>query len=486
MYKTIVDAVMHYGEVQPYKIAIADMHNKYTYEELSILSSKIATYIQEIGVSGGDKVIAECTQDSWYIAIDLACELIGAVFVPVEKNAKEKSVRELYENAKAHCIFGQTDYSKVGAFYSVADIIDASTQLERAESTLERNDVAEILFSTGTTGKPKGIVISNRANIAVAQNISYGVEMSKDTVEIVPLPLSHSHGLRTCYANLLNGSTTIIIDGVTNINLFFEMIEQYNVNAIDMSPTVAKLLLKVAKKGLVKISESIRYIEIGTAALDDKVREELKNTFVKSRLYNFYGTTEAGRSCVLNFNEYDATGCIGRPSYHSHFMIVDDNRNPIESSKDNIGLIAVSGNMMMDGYLNDIALTNETVVDGVLYTSDIGYIDENGWVYVLGRRDDVINYKGIKIAPEEIECVALFYEGVKDCACVPKKDAICGQVPKLYIEVENIDEFNMNILKEYLREKLDTSRTPTEIEIIDEIPRTSNGKLLRRSLRDEE
>ena len=106
----------------------------------------------------------------------------------------------------------------------------------------------------------------------------------------------------------------------------------------------------------------------------------------------------------------------------------------------------------MDGYFRSEELTKETVVDGVLYTSDLGYIDEAGRVYVIGRKDDIINYKGIKIAPEEIENVAVRYKGIKDCACIPIEDPVCGQAPKLFVSLYPLESVNMQQFMDYLKQ----------------------------------
>lgn len=140
---------------------------------------------------------------------------------------------------------------------------------------------------------------------------------------------------------------------------------------------------------------------------------------------------------------------------------------------------------MMDGYYHSEELTRATVVDGVLYTNDLGYIDEAGRVYVMGRKDDVINYKGIKIAPEEIESVAVKYDGIVDCACVPAKDAVCGQVPKLFVQIADSVEYDEQQFFEYLRASLEASRVPAAVEAISEIPRSSNGKLQRKKLMEQ-
>ncbi len=487
MYSSIIEAVLEHGINNPDKLAIADTERSYTYGELAGVISQMAAELSALFIQPGSYVLAECTQDARFLILDMACELLGAVFVPLEKKMTEERVKTIYEETKAQCIIGETDYSQLGRYYSMESVWK---QLDRfptqAYQYTEKFSVAEILFTTGTTGKPKGIVISHHANVAIAENIQYGVRMTSETVELIPLPLSHSHGLRTCYANLLNGSAVVILDGVMNVGLFFQLIDGFHVNAIDISPTLAKLLLKIARKGLQKYAGTITYMEIGTAVLDEDTKEKLKTIFPASRLYNFYGSTEAGRSCVLDFNKTDFKGCIGYPSKNATFYIVNEDREVMESSKENPGLIAVKGSMMMDCYLNSEQLTRDTLVDGVLYTSDLGYIDEAGRVYVLGRNDDIINYKGIKIAPEEIETIAAKYDGIVDCACVPVQDVLCGQVPKLFIEISRTEEYDEKKFMDYLKNNLEQSRVPAAIEVIDKIPRSANGKLQRKKLRGEE
>lgn len=485
MYNSIFGAVLAHSKNTPDKMIVADCNERYSYCEMIATVMAVSDKIKELGVSCGDYLLVECTQQIEFLVIDLACQYLGVVFVPVEKKAVEERVAKIYTETQAKVILGRSDYSSVGNFVDLEGFVEKVTTPFTAEiKEPERDVLGEILFSTGTTGEPKGICISNGANVAVAQNIQYGTEMTAESVEMIPLPLSHSHGLRTCYANFLNGSAVVIIDGIMNVSLFFKMFDEYGVNAIDISPTLAKLLMKIAKKGLVERSSLVSYIEIGTAVLDEETKEKLKVIFPDSRLYNFYGSTEAGRSCVLNFNETDFASCIGYPSKNSSFKIVDDDRHEMVSSKDNPGLIAVSGSMMMDGYFNAKELTEKTVVDGVIYTNDLGYIDEEGRVYVLGRKDDVINYKGIKIAPEEIEVVAMKFDGVNDCACVPMADKICGQAPKLFIAVSDEETFDMKTYQDFLKDNLEISRIPKQIVIIEKIPKSSNGKTKRKELLD--
>ena len=347
-------------------------------------------------------------------------------------------------------------------------------------------DLAEILFTTGTTGTPRGIEITHGANIALAENIAFGTKMPEENIEWIPLAVSHSHGLRCCYANFYRGGSVVLTDGVRNIALIWDMLKRYRVTAMDLSPTVLAVLLRLAKGRFADLGDRLEYIQIGTAALPEELKDQVKTVFPDIRLYNFYGSTESGRSCVLNFNSPDdAKHCIGRAARNACIFFTDENGNEIKTSKDRTGLLASAGKMNMRGYHNDPEKTAEVLRDGVVYTKDEGYIDEEGRIYVLGRRDDVINYMGIKITPEEIEEKVRTIEGIADCACVGISDASAGQIPVLFYSVQKDREVKSEDIQIFLKSCLDANKMVKKIYRIEEIPRTSNGKLQRKLLRED-
>lgn len=486
-FHSVAAALIKHAEKIPDALAIADGNRAYTYREFYRASAVAASLLLQARIKKGDRVVVECTQDAHFIITGMAISLIGAVFVPVETGILTDRLKDIYDETGAVAYIAPARHEFKGEFIEAAYLFqeqdDEFYGYAGCDAVLD--DVAEILFSTGTTGKPKGIAINHGANVAVAENIQYGTMMHEGTTELVPLPLSHSHGLRTCYAHIINGSAVVIANGVVNVGAFFSLIKQYHVNALDLAPTMAKVLISIGKKGLLSYASQIEYIELGTAVLDEFTKDKLKEIFTDTRIYNFYGSTEAGRSCILDITKEDFRGCVGYPSVHSEFFITDEKRRVIDSSKDNIGLVAVKGAMMMDGYYGSKELTDEVLVDGCLYTSDLGYLDEMGRLIICGRADDVINYKGIKIAPDEIEGIAKGYKGIRDCACVGAPDALCGQVPVLYIELLEKDSIDIKKYKDFLRENLEAARVPSRIVVLDALPRSSNGKILRAQLRKE-
>lgn len=484
---SIVQSVAKHAERTPDKVCFIDTGSTYTYSQVMELVLQLANYFHTTDLKKGDRLVAECSQDGAFLICDLACEIAGIIFVPIEKKAKPESVREILQETQAKLLVSKTEYDGIGtSMVTYADLF-ASAQESVSDmcdcSFPAPDDVAEILYTTGTTGKSKGVVISHRANVALAENIMYGVEMKQDNCELIILPLSHSHALRSCYANLLNGSTVDIIDGITIPKTIFEHMDNNHVTAMDLSPVAAFGLMKIAKKKMQETAEQLDYIELGTAFLSEEIKQNMLEILPGVRLYNFYGSTESGRSCVLNFAKYkDKPGCIGKPSKNANFIIVDEDKHQIDSSPNNTGLLASAGAMNMKEYYNQPELTVEVMRDGFIYTNDEAYIDEEGFVYVLGRHDDVINYKGIKISPDEIEAIIKKSPLVKDCAIVSISDKNLGEIPKLFVVPANEQCFDERELFDYMHKNIEHNKMPVQIERIDEIPRTYNGKIQRRNL----
>lgn len=487
MAESIVEIVAEYAKQNPQKLCVADGAGEYTYAAVWEKAKKAAGQLKKMGIKKRDCLMVECTQNAEFLICDLACELCGAVFVPIEHRASGERVKDILQDTEAKLLICSTEYDVSVTMISAEELMNrADEDADNAEMPVifpKAEDTVEILYTTGTTGTSKGIEVTNSNNIAIAENIKYGVEMKGGNIELIPLPLSHSHGLRCCYANMLNGSAVILIEGVMWVNKIFDLINKYHVTAMDVSPSAILFLEQLAKGKLSEISSQIDYIQVGTEALQEHVKEMLISYFPAARLYNFYGSTESGRSCVLDFNKNrKKAGCIGRPTKNAVFMVTDDERQPIESSETNMGLLAVAGAMNMKGYWRQPELTGQIMRDGYVFTNDLGYIDEDGYVYTLGRKDDVINCKGIKISPVEIEESARKYEKVIDCACVPKEDKLSGQVPKLFVVVQDKEDFQKKELFDFLRKFIDGNKVPREIEVIDEIPRTYNGKIHRIKL----
>lgn len=488
-YPSIVENLARNSLSTPDRLCLADNNKSYTYSEVWARILGLSAELSRLGAGEGDCIVVECNQSAEYMIAEFAAHLIGAVFVPLEKNVALGRTLEIARETEAVIYISEKPVTELSdiPFLDIRTAGDfaADCAEELSEVSFPAGDeVSEILFSTGTTGKSKGIVLTHRNDIAIAENVCTGVKMKPENVELIPMPTSHSHGLRRTYANLANGSSVVFVDNLMLLKKVFGMMDEYHVTSMDLSPSMLNIIFKLGKDKLGDYADVLDYIQLGSAPLSEEDKNHLSRLLPKTRLYNFYGSTEAGCSCLMDFNEaHKPKGCIGRPAVNAVFKIVDENRREIVSSPDNLGFLASAGPINMKEYYKAPGLTAEAMPDGdYIYTKDLGYIDEDGYVYMLGRKDDVINFGGVKISPEEIESQVLKNPIVADCACIPVKDALTGQAPKLYVVLEAGSEYDQREFKRFLSEVIDSNKQPSRIELIGEIPRTFNGKIRRKEL----
>ena len=486
MFKSVVEAVFHYADIQGDKLCLADDEGKATYAQYSDKIKRFAAFLSDKGIVREDKIVVEACQTIDYLALELAVQLIGAIFVPLEHNSAADKIAEIAERVNAPIIITNGVGEGMDNHISFSELTEAEKAFAPLENyTLpEGDEVSEILFSTGTTGKEKGIVLTHKNDIALAENVICGVEMESDNVELIPSPMNHSHGLRRYYANMVKGATVVLLTSVLNLMRFFGVFDEFGVNSIDLVPTALSVILKLSKDKLSEYSDRIRYIQFGAAPLMEADKAKICALLPNTRLYNFYGSTESGCIVIYNFNvENDKKSCIGKPACNAEVIIVDENRQPIESSLENTGLLACRGAMNMSGYYEDEAETASVLIDGVVYTNDVAYYDEDGDIILLGRQGAVINVGGKKVSPDEIENAAKLIKGVIDCGCIPVDDAMLGSVPKLFVQTRKEETFDPVMIRNELSKTLEPFKIPKYIVWIKTIPRTYNGKLIRRELK---
>ncbi len=485
MVSSIVEAVAGYAQSQPEKLCLADARNEATYREYWEYIFGYAKKLRNLGIKKGDRVVVKNAQDMETAVCGLAIQLLGAVFVPTEKSAADARVAEIAETVKAECALLDRPLllsCPVLPLSLVLKYRDPQADFETFPFP-DKSQTAEILFTTGTTGKSKGIELTHESVVAVAENVIDGVEMKKDNVEVIPVPISHSHGLRRYYANMLNGSSVVLLEGVIFNKRLFEKMDTYHATALDLVPAALSALFQLSGDRLGEYNGQLDYVQLGSAPIPGADRERLCRLLPDVRLYNFYGTTESGCSCILDFNaEKDKRNCIGRPARHARFAFFDADRKEMKATKDNPGFLACAGEMNMKGYYHSPQLNAEAMEGDYILTRDYAYVGEDGLIYMIGRQDDVIITGGNKVAPDEIEEAAMQFPGIADCGCIPVDHPLLGKEPKLLVCMKQGASFDANAIYEFLKDRLEAYKVPKQIEQIEQIPRTFNGKLQRRTL----
>ncbi len=485
--RSIVEAVAAYAGRQPDSFCIADGKRELTYREYWNHIAGYAAYLKERGVGKGDCVVVRNSQNVEFVTCGLAIQLLGAVFVPVEKNVAQQRIHEIYSEVDAKYYIAVKEPEESLSYLSMAEVMDHVAESDANEQHNfefpQEEQLAEILFTTGTTGKSKGIEILHKNVVAVAENVIDGVEMKKGNVELIPVPLSHSHGLRRYYANMLSGNSVVILDGVIFVKKVFACMEKYGVTAMDLVPAALTGLLKLGADELARFVDRMDYVQLGSAPIPEPDKQKLREVLPKSRLYNFYGTTESGCSSILDFNKYsEKKNCIGRPTCHATFAFLDEDGHEIEATEETPGFLACKGDMNMAGYYRSPELDAEAFRGEYIVTQDMSYMGADGMIYLLGRKGDVIQSGGNKISPSEIEEAALTYEAIADCACIPIDSKMLGQEPKLFYVPEQGMQVSEDDIYRFLREHLEAYKVPKQMEKLDKIPRTYNGKIQRNVL----
>lgn len=485
MFDTIVHALKSHAQERPEAPAIVAGNNALSYGELWRRIRGFANYLHSAGLRRGQCVVMQSEQTLEFAVCHYGTHLAGGIFTPLERSSSKAAIEAIAAQTSAHIVVSRTqvdwplcaDTAQLRAL-SLAHVGDA-----REPDMPNPEDPVELLFTTGTTGMPKGVLCSYRSLVGVAENLIQGMGYKPNTLMLVPGQVSHANAIRKLSSAYLNGSAVMLLDGVGDMNAFYAALDRWPVTALCLPPAAIRMLLVLSEDRLGRYRDQIDFIESASSVLPEGDKHRMCELLPNTRLFNCYGTSEAGSSCMYDYNrERGLTACIGRPAVNAKFLVLDDDGREMRSSRENMGLISYGGKMNMLGYWKDPELTARTMVNGFIRTSDVGYIDGEGRVYVIGRRDDVINVGGNKVAPDEVEQAALMLPGIAECGCARMPDPISGEAIKLFVVMKPGAAFDPAGIREALKGMLPDFKLPKRIEQRDQLPRASNGKLQRRAL----
>lgn len=482
--ETVISKFFENARLSPDTLAVILENESISYGKLAEYVSGFSRYLTSKGINKGDTVVVKAIHSVSFTVVILACHTIGAVFVPADQTAPTEKVEEIAAFAEAKMVISNISGDINGDFIS----LDIGNVIENAESfkgevatpTAELDAPADIMFTTGTTGNSKGVILSHRNLSATVLTRMERLSIRKDNVSLTAVPINHVAPMRELYLNLYNGSTVCFIDGVMKIKAFFDFLHDYGVTSMYMPPSHVHMILSIASAELNKYKDQIDYVYIGSAPFDEAGKEKLCAVLPNSRLFYSYGSSENGSVSLLEFSrDKNRDSCCGKPCGGVEVKIVNDDFQ--EVSQGETGLVTIKTEMNMMGYLKRPELNAEVFRGDYFLSNDMGFFDKDGFLYIVGRRDDVINVGGLKLAPTEVEGAVRGFEGIMDCICIPKKDSLVGEKPCLLVVVESEESFSSKALIAFLRTKLENFKIPESVVIVDHIERTSNGKLNRKA-----
>lgn len=477
----ILDAIFRHAAETPSKPAVVDGNVVVTYSGLADGIRRAVSALSGLGVRRGDRVAISAQKGTGYVFFYFASQFIGAVNVVVDAQSSEGRLRFVEAKTRPVLCLGYSSPDVRSLGFDEIDLSAASAAAAPAGEGASPDDVAEILFTTGTTGKPKGVCLSHANIFASASNINSFIGNTADDVEVLALPICHSFGLGRLRCCLVKGATIVLLGSFANLPLFFRALERHQATGFGMVPAAWAYIRKVSGDRIARFAPQIRYIEIGSAAMPRERKEELAKMFPNTRICHHYGLTEASRSAFMEYHADAADlDTIGREVCAAVSIRVfgEDGRQLPDGTP---GEICVRGNMVMKGYL-DRGRTDADFFGEYFRTGDIGWRSPDGRLYLAGRRKELINVGGRKASPSEIEDAAISL-GVEDCICAaaPDPEGILGEVPKLYV-LRNGTSLSFDELKSRLSGVLEPYKVPVMYEWIDEIPKTASGKKQRLQL----
>ncbi len=477
---TIVERICMHAKEHPGKLAVVFEKEQITYGELWEKIEKFAGLISKMGIKPGDRVIVQAAYTNWFVIACYGCHLAGAVFVPIEKNADKNMVEDIGTRVDAALILSNYAFEQYPylMYENVGEKVCAFSS-HYTYSFPTSDMIADMMFTTGTTGAPKGVVLSHQNILKTALIRVHEVEIKENNVGITLVPLNHVAPMRELYLNGYMGGTFIFLDGITKMNRMFSFMEEYKVTSLYLPPANISILQQLSKDRLYSFADQIDYVYTASAPMQESQRAFMKQMLPHSRLYFSYGSSENGSVCLHRYDrdEKDIT-CVGKPCIDVEVKVVNDDFTSVEVGE--TGTITIKSDMNMVGYWQRDDLNNSVFKDGYFLSNDVGFYDSEGFLYVKGRKDDVINIGGLKVVPSEIENAALSIRGINDCVCFSIPDRITGQTPKLLIVKNELFDGDVKTVFEALTAKLDRYKIPTVIEFVDSIQRTSNGKVDRK------
>ncbi len=499
----------------PDKAAVIADERQHSYAELDQASDHLAATLLRGGVKRGDRVVL-FLDNCWEMVVGVYATLkAGAVFSPVNPTAKAEKLGYILRNCRAAALvtldrlmpvareaIGPQSSVKlavtVGGEEGAAAEPDASYETipfgHAMASPPERPlphpgiefDLAMIIYTSGSTGEPKGVMMTHSNVIAASRSVITYLENTPDDVILNVLPLSFGYGLYQALMSVMVGATLVLEKSFAFPQAILERAERYNVTGFPLVPTMAALLLQMKdlKPGRIP---TLRYLTNAAAALPPAHILRLLELFPQAQLFSMYGQTECKRTTYLPPSELiRRIDSVGVTIPGTEGWIVDEDGARVGPNV--VGELVIRGPHVMKGYWENPEATDKALKPGpfpwekVLHTGDLFRMDEEGFLYFVSRKDDIIKSRGEKVSPKEVETVLYALPGVCEAAVIGVPDPILGMALHALIALEPGVELTEQEVLRHCAKNLEDFMTPKSVEFRMELPKSDNGKIDRRAI----
>lgn len=474
---------------------------EYTNVEMAGAAERFASALAGLGVAPGDRVGVMMPNVPEINAVYGGVFRCGAVNLPMMFLLAPPEIRHILEDSGAAAIVTSPEF-----YANVATAIDGlerpplvivagepvpdgalayTALLDAAQPSFpivprDGDDLAVVMYTSGTTGRPKGVMLTH-ANILFNSENSAKVVATRDgDTSIVCLPLAHLFGLGTVVLGSLFKIKGVLLRWFT-ADGFFDAVDRYRPNSTAVVPTMLTYMLSDPRFDATDWS-SLRFVVAGAAPLPVEVAREFEKR-TGARVLEGYGLTETSPVVsVMRIDDPPRPGSCGRPVPGIEVAILDDDGRPLPSGE--TGEVCVRGPNVMKGYFNMAEATAETIRDGWLHSGDMGHFDEDGYLFITERKKDLIIRGGFNIYPRDVEEVVYGHPAVQDCGVVGVPDPALGEQVVAYVVLRPGATAAEDEIAAYCREHLATYKTPRFIRFVDALPRNAIGKVLKKDLRE--
>ena len=493
----------------PHKTALVCGSRRLTYRELDRRANRLAHRLLAEGVKRGERVVIYLENSVEAIISLFAILKAGAVFVVANPNTRADKLEFTLNNCRASGLI--TDQGRGEALETRRAFLPhlrkvwntgasqrvASTALCFEEATERPGfddapgnrcidaDLAALIYTSGSTGRPKGVMLTHLNMISAATSVTTYLKNTEHDVIVSVLPLSSSYGVYQALTAFLIGGTIVLERGFSYPHEMLMTLIREKVTGFPIVPTIAAILLQL---DLTKYPfPDLRYITNAAAALPTHHIQRLRKCFPNVALYSMYGLTECKRVSYLAPEQIEKRpNSVGRGMPNQELYIVDESGRRVGPGV--IGELVVRGSHVMQGYwempeeTRKVLRPGERAGDSVLYTGDLFKMDEEGYLYMVGRKDDMIKTRGEKVSPREIEEVLHGMDQVSEAAVVGVPDAVLGQAIKAVITLRPGCELSVQQVKQYCARRLEDFMVPKQVEFTESMPKTGSGKIAKREL----
>jgi long-chain acyl-CoA synthetase len=500
---------------KPHKTAIIFQGERYSYQQVLDRVQRLSGALIDLGINQGDRVAILLKNSPQYIISYYAIARIGAVCVPINNFLKGEEIEYILQDCEVSCFITSEEYleridAMVSSLHNLKHIIldeneetiksfahkiNSAIAFHSLHSLYQREplisvnrdfsaeDLAVIIYTSGTTGFPKGAMLSHKNLISNAQSCLKAIKVVEKDRFLLFLPLFHSFTQLVCVVLPIYNTNTIILIPKIERKELRKSILKYRPTIFVGIPGIYNVLINQKLSWLARWLNPVRVYISGAAPLSKNTILSF-NTIFRRPLLEGYGLSEASPVvCVNPIDGVKKAGSVGLPIHNVEVKVVNKEHKELTSNE--VGELLVKGPNVMMGYYKKPEDNEKILRHEWLYTGDLARIDEDGYIYIVDRKKDMLLYRGLNIYPREIEDVLYSHPSVEQVAVVGIQHASRGEIPKAFVVLKEGFKITAADLKHHCIQKLADYKVPKLFEFVKQLPISSTGKVLKRELREQ-